>query len=60
MEPADTSAKQRIRVAYLGAMKVMEKRLTWKRYLGKDVCMTEIEVKRMGAGQERTERDEAR
>jgi hypothetical protein len=35
-------------------MKVMEKRLTLKRYLGKGVCMITVEVERVGADEERT------
>ncbi len=60
MWPANTSAKQRIRVAYLGAMRITWKHLTLQHYLGKGVGMTTVEMKRMGAGQERTERDEPR
>ena len=44
----NTSAKQRIRVAYLEVMRVMWQRLTWKHYLGKDVGIATVEVKRNG------------
>ena len=54
---ASTSAKQRIRVAYL---EVTGRRLTRKRYLGKGVGMTNLEVKSMGEGVERTVHDETR
>lgn len=56
----NTSAKQRIRVADLGVMKVTGQRLTWKVYLGKGVCIATVEAKRMGGGRERMEHAEAR
>jgi hypothetical protein len=35
-------------------------RLLVKSYLGKRVCITEVELERMGAGQERTDRQTLR
>ncbi len=55
MGATSTSAKQRIRVAYVEEMKMMRQHLKWRVYLGRGICLAAGEMRLMGVGETEAE-----